>query len=117
MVEDVANADQPFGLADLVLSAFIRIATNPRVFKPPTPMDAAIAFAAALRQAPAAVMVSPGPRHWDLFVGLCRDSGATGNLVSDAYFAALALEHDVEWVTTDRDYGRFPGLRHRHPLN
>ena len=48
---------------------------------------------------------------------LARDgSGAKGNLIPDAYFAALAIEWGCEWVTTDRDYARFPGLKWRHPL-
>jgi hypothetical protein len=42
---------------------------------------------------------------------------ATGALVPDAYFAALAIESGSEWVTADRDYARFPGLRWRHPLD
>ena len=41
---------------------------------------------------------------------------ATGNLVPDAYIAALASESGAELITTDRDYARFPGLRWRHPL-
>jgi predicted nucleic acid-binding protein len=36
--------------------------------------------------------------------------------VSDAYLAALAIEHGCEWITTDRDFSRFPGLKWRHPL-
>jgi hypothetical protein len=38
-------------------------------------------------------------------------------MVTDAYFAALALESGCEWVTTDRDYARFAGLAWRHPLS
>ena len=47
---------------------------------------------------------------------LCEAPGAKGNLITDAYFAALAIESGAEWITTDRDYARFPGLRWRHPL-
>jgi hypothetical protein len=36
--------------------------------------------------------------------------------VPDAYFAALAIESGNEWVTADRGYGRYPGLRWRHPF-
>ncbi|HEX5138283.1 MAG TPA: PIN domain-containing protein [Planctomycetota bacterium] len=46
---------------------------------------------------------------------LCRAAGARGNLVPDAYFAALAIESGCEWVTTDRDYSRFLGFRWCHP--
>lgn len=116
-LQDVIDSAEPFGLSELVLSAFIRIGTNPRVFKPPTPMAEAVEFTQELRQAPGTVLVAPGPRHWDIFLDLCCASAATGNLVSDAYFAALALEHNMEWITTDTDYERFPGLRHRHPLS
>jgi hypothetical protein len=52
----------------------------------------------------------------EIFTDLCRAAGARGNIVPDAYFAALALESGSEWQTTDRDYSRFPGLRWRHPL-
>ncbi|MEN8162417.1 MAG: PIN domain-containing protein, partial [Myxococcota bacterium] len=40
-----------------------------------------------------------------------------GNLIPDAWFAALAIESGSEWITTDRDYARFPGLRWSHPLD
>lgn len=90
--------------------------THPRVFSPPTPIERALEFADALRGQPNCVVLAPGPRHWDIFTRLCRAVGAKGNLVPDAYLAALAIETGSEWVTTDRDYSRFPGLRWRHPL-
>jgi predicted nucleic acid-binding protein len=34
-----------------------------------------------------------------------------GPMVTDAYFAALAIEWGCEWVTLDRDYARFAGLK------
>ena len=55
-------------------------------------------------------------RHWEIFTRLCSVAGAKGNLVPDAYFAALAIESGSEWITTDRDYSRFPHLSWRHPL-
>ncbi|PYQ24292.1 MAG: hypothetical protein DMF79_02095 [Acidobacteria bacterium] len=53
---------------------------------------------------------------WEIFKRFCRDYGIRGSLVADAYFAALAVESGSEWVTTDRDFARFPELRWRHPL-
>ena len=108
--------EEPYGVSDLVLSSFLRIVTNPRVFKQPTPMEVALAFAEAVRAQPNCVPVEPGQRHWGIFIGLCRSGGVKGNLVPDAYLAALAIESGSEWVTTDRDFSRFPGLRWRHPL-
>ena len=115
-LEDTANGDEPLGLSDLVLSGFLRVVTHPRVFIAPSPMKAALAFTEELRGLPNCVQVQPGPRHWEIFTRLCRGSAVKGNLVPDAYLAALAIESGSEWITTDRDYGRFPGLRSRHPL-
>jgi hypothetical protein len=115
-LEETVSADAAFGLSELVLSSFLRVVTHPRVFKTPTPLAEALTFTEALRAQPQCVLVQPGPRHWRVFEGLCRVSGARGNLVADAYLAALAIESGCEWVTTDRDYSRFPGLRLRHPL-
>ena len=115
-VEAMALGPEAFGLCDQVLSGFLRVVTHPRIFDPPSPLAEAIRFVEALRSRPNAVRVVPGPRHWSLFTGLCRNVEARGNLVPDAWFAALAIECGGEWITTDRDYARFPGLRWRHPL-
>lgn len=112
----VATAEEPFGISELVLSAIVRIVTNPRVFKVTTPLEMALEFTDELRQRPNAVCLRAGARHWEIFQRLCRQSGATGKLVADAYHAALAIEHGCEWITTDADFARFPGLRWRHPL-
>jgi predicted nucleic acid-binding protein len=58
-----------------------------------------------------------GERHWSLFLKLCHKADCHGNMVQDAYLAALALEHGCGWITTDRDFARFPELVWRHPLN
>lgn len=109
-------ADAPFGLTAAVLVRFVRVVTHPRVFSPPTPLESALAFVEALRSEPNAVFLSPGARHWDIFTRICRAAGARGNLVPDAYLAALAIENGSELVTADRGFARFPGLSWRHPL-
>lgn len=115
-LEEALNSDEPFGVSDLVLSSFLRVVTHPGVFRPPTPFAVALSFAEVVRASDNAVLVTPGPRHWNIFHRLCTESEATGNLVPDAYLAALAIESGCEWITTDRDYARFKGLRWRHPL-
>jgi toxin-antitoxin system PIN domain toxin len=111
------ESDQAFGMCDLVLARFLRIVTHPKIFKTPTPLADALHAVAKLRDQPNCVWVTPGARHWEIFVRLCREAGVKGNLITDAYLAALAIETGSEWVTTDRDYSRFPGLRWRHPLD
>jgi uncharacterized protein len=116
-LEATVNGDAAYGVCDLVLSGFLRVVTHPRVFHQPSPLESALDFAAALRDRPNCVVVAPGPRHWEIVARLCRDTDAKGNLIADAYLAALAIETGSEWITTDRDYARFPGLRWRHPLS
>ena len=116
-LESAIESDQPYGVADIVLSGFLRVVTHPKIFAQPTPLPTAIAFCEVLRGQPHATVLSPGPRHWQLFIGLCTGAGARGNLIPDAYLAALAIETSSEWITTDGDYRRFPGLRLRHPLD
>ena len=115
-VQTMVDGEEPFGLADVVLSGFIRVATHPRIWDPPASVPEALAFVHALLGAPNAVRVAPGERHWELFERMCLEGSARGNLVSDAYLSALAIESGSELVTADRDFGRFPGLRWRHPL-
>lgn len=116
-LEELVNSDQTYGLSDLVLSGFLRIVTHPKVFNPPSTMDKALAFVQQLREQPNFTMINSGPRHWDIFFRLCKTTDIKGNLVPDAFFAALAIESGSEWVTADRDYHRFPGLRIRHPFS
>ena len=115
-LEGVVNADEAYAVSDLVLSGFVRVVTHPRVFREPSPLPDALAFAGQLLDQPHCVSVRPGPWHWEIFARLCRESGARGNLVPDAFLAALAIEAGCEWITTDRDFSRFKGLRWRHPL-
>ena len=108
--------EQAYGLTDLVLSGFLRVVTHPRVFTPPSSLKQALAFIHEIRNQPNCVLIQPGTRHWAIFENLCLSANAKGNLVPDAYLAAIAIESGSEWITTDRDYSRFPGLHWRHPL-
>jgi toxin-antitoxin system PIN domain toxin len=115
-LQGLVDSDEAYAVSDQVLSGFLRIVTHRRVFHPATPIEAALAFAVAFRNRPNAVPVAPGARHWELFTRLCQEVGAKGNLVPDAWLAALAIERGCEFITTDRDFARFPSLRWRHPL-
>jgi predicted nucleic acid-binding protein len=77
----------------------------------PSPPEEAFRFCDTLLGQPHCQIVEPGERHWDLFRRLCLETNTHGSRVTDAWFAALAIEWGCEWVTMDRDYARFPGLR------
>lgn len=111
----IVAGEARYALSTQVLSGVIRIVTHPKVFVQPSEPRAALRFCQALLDQSHCKLVSPGERHWGIFQRLLTAGRARGNLVSDAWFAALAIETGCEWVTLDRDYARFPGLRWRRP--
>ena len=113
-LERALRGRERVGLSELVLSGVLRVLTHPRVFDPPTPNEAAVAFVDALLAQPASVVLRPGDGHWRIFRGLSTSLRLTGNRIPDAYHAALAIEHGCEWVTLDRGFSAYPGLR---PVN
>lgn len=115
-LEALVNGDEAYGMSPQVLCSVIRIATHSRVYVAPSPLDDALAFARVLLEQPWCTVVTPGPRHFVIFEDLCRAAVVTGNLVQDAWFAALAIESGCEWTTTDGDFARFSGLRWRRPF-
>jgi len=114
-LDSVTKGTERFGISDFVLSAFVRLVTNRRIFRTPTPLPEALAFADAVRSNSNAVRIAPGPAHWGIFERLCREVNAAGNDVPDAFLAALAMEHDCVWVTSDSGFARFRGLALKSP--
>ena len=115
-LESVVNGEATYGMSPLVLSSFLRILTNRRIYQPPDPLEKVLAFADVLLGQPHCQIIHPGPRHWRIFCDLCRQTNVSGGLVPDAWFAALAIESGCEWITLDRDFRRFDGLRWRTPF-
>lgn len=115
-LEATVNSDMAYGVSPQVLASVIRVTTHPRIFVQPSKLTDALAFTVALLDQPHCQVVEPGPRHWSIFTDLCRRANATGNIVQDAWLAALAIEFGCEWITTDRDFARFQGLRWRTPV-
>jgi uncharacterized protein len=115
-VEETINSGGAYGVSELVLSGFVRVVTHPKVFERPTPLAVALDAVNQIRGQPQAVPVRPGPRHWGIFEKLLRLIKGNGNLVADAYHAALAIESGCDWITTDKGFSRFPELRARHPF-
>ena len=71
-LEDCVGSHQAYGLAESVLAGFLRVVTNPKVFKEPSPLDSALRFTDELRNQANCVLVAPGRRHWEVFASLCR---------------------------------------------
>lgn len=115
-LEATLAGEARYAVSELVLSSFIRVVTHPKVFNAPSSLHDALMFAEQVREQPNAFLVEPGERHWSIFRRLCIEAKVRGNLVPDAYLAALAIESGCEWITTDRDFSRFPGLKWRSPV-
>jgi len=113
----VLIGEEPVALFEPVLAAVLRIATHPAIYRTPAPREVVEKYIAALQAAPAAILLRAGERHWNLFIDLCRRADCRGNMVQDAYLAALALEYGCAWITSDRDFARFAQLIWRHPLD
>ena len=113
-LESAVDAPEPVGLTDAVAAGYVRVVTHPRVFAEPTPLTLALSHVGDL-QAAGAIRVSPGRMYWSIFHQLCLEADARGNLVADAAHAATAIEAGATWMSLDRDFARFPGLRWRTP--
>lgn len=104
------------GLPWLVLLAFLRLTTNPRVVRSPLPVGQALAFVDRWLQQPYVAPVNPGERHWLILNQLLDTSGTAGNLANDAHVAAIAIEQGCTVYSADNDFKRFGGLQHVNPL-
>jgi len=97
------------------LAALVRVTTSRRVYGSPSSLDVAFGFCHDLLAQPHCQVVEPRERHWEIFTRLCIETDTRGGDVAGAWYAALAIEWGCEWITLDRDYARFPGLRWRTP--
>jgi uncharacterized protein len=111
----LAEGPAPFALSELVLHGFVRVATNRKIFDPPSTTTQVFRFLDALLERPGCCVIRPGLDHWGIFRRLCAAGELKGNLVADAAHAAVAIESGCEWVTADTDFARFaPSLRWMH---
>lgn len=99
-----------------VISAFIRIGTNPRVFECPLSLEQAINRVQSWIDQPCIRIIRPTERHWTVFKQLLTEYQAAANLVTDAHLAALAIEHGCALASTDFDFARFSKLKWINPL-
>ncbi|MDW7712023.1 MAG: type II toxin-antitoxin system VapC family toxin [Deferrisomatales bacterium] len=114
--DEQLSGASPVCLSWPVIGAFVRIGTNPRIFRRPLTLGEALHRIQSWLEQPCTRVVVPTQRHWAVFRELLERGQATGNLVPDAHLAALAVEHGCELCSSDTDFVRFPGLTWRNPL-
>ena len=114
--DEQLSGTTPVALSWPVITAFIRIATNPRLQQRPLTLREAIDRVRSwLEQACVRILV-PTDDHWRIFQEMLHAGSATGNLVTDARLAALAVEHNCTLYSADSDFARFRSLAWKNPL-
>lgn len=106
-------ACEPFLFLSSVAASFLRLVTNPRIFKTPATVEDAWRFIGVLEEHPGAFYVDIDAMTFGVFKHLCLVGSCIGNTVPDALLAASAIRHNAELLTADAGFGRFPGLRYR----
>jgi toxin-antitoxin system PIN domain toxin len=109
-LNDVVTGESRFALSKLALGAVVRITTEPRGHRQPASLADAFGFCDDLLAQPHCAVIEPGEHHWEIFRRLCVETNTRGRAITDAWYAALAIEWGCEWVTFDRDFLKFPGL-------
>jgi hypothetical protein len=115
-LEAAINGERPVGLCWVVVNAFLRLTTKPGLFERPLTIDEAWELVDAWREHPNVRVVQETEEHARLWSELLRGAGAGGDLTTDAWIAAIALEHGASVLTLDSDFTRFAGLRCESPL-
>ena len=116
-IAELAEGTGQWAVPGPCLYEFLAIVTHPRIWSPPTPLEAALEQVAAWSESPGLVLLPESPGSWDRLAALCRDARVSGPLVHDARIAALCIHHGVDELwTADRDFSRFPALKTRNPL-
>ncbi len=115
-IESARSGEETLGLADAVLGGFLRIVTNHRIFRDPTPLDTALDYVRGLQLSPSAIRAEPTNRVWGIFAELAKDVGARANTIPDTFLAAAAIDLNATMVTADKGFAKFARLRCAHPL-
>lgn len=110
------SGSEPVALCWPVLTAFLRIGTNPRILRRPLTLRESSARVQSWLDQPCVRMIQPTDGHWEIFQRLLHEGRAAANLVSDAHLAALAIEHNCTLCSTDADFARFKSVKWFNPL-
>jgi uncharacterized protein len=103
------------GLAWATMLGFVRITTNRKIVARPLTVEAVTQRLEDWLALPHVHIAAPSDSHFPRLRAQLERLGTAGNLTTDAHLAVLALEHGAEIVSYDRDFARFPGVRHRLP--
>lgn len=113
----LAEGAKPWGIPVSCLHEFMAVATNPRIFKPASKPEQALAQVDAWLASPQAHVLHSGAQHWQTLAELTRKGKLSGGQFHDARIAAICIENGVSVLwSADRDFGRFKALKTTNPL-
>ncbi|KAB2850799.1 MAG: type II toxin-antitoxin system VapC family toxin [Hyphomicrobiaceae bacterium] len=110
------GGEEPVGLPWTVLNGFLRLTTRGGILQRPLPVDTALRLVDDWLRIDNILVPRETPHHWTILKRILAETGAGGNLVTDAHLAALAIGHGAILATCDSDFARFVGLRWLSPL-
>lgn len=113
----IAEGELPWAIPWPCLHEFLAIVTHPRIYRPPTPMPAAVDQVDAWLESPGLTLLAEGDGYWPALRMAVLDGLVLGPQVHDARIAALCRHHGISTLcTADRDFSRFPELTIQNPL-
>lgn len=113
---DQLDGDRRIGMPWLSLGAFLRIATNPRIYELPLDPVEAWGYIEDWLANDMVWVPTSTERHAEILGELVKRYQLRGNLIPDAQLAALAIEHGLEVCSADTDFARFTEIRWGNPL-
>ncbi len=113
---ELVQSDETIALPWVTIWAFLRIATNHRIWSNPLSSGQVFDIINAWLAQPGLILLQPGQRHAEILQRLVTAHGASGPLVTDAVLASLAIENGASLASTDQHFRRFPDLQWINPL-
>ncbi|MFN0304719.1 MAG: type II toxin-antitoxin system VapC family toxin [Burkholderiales bacterium] len=117
LLEGLAQGMAPWSVPWPCVHEFIAVVTNARIFRTPTPIDAALTEIRKLAALSHVSLLAEGEGYLEKLEPIAMRARVQGGAIHDARIAAICLYHGVsELWSADRDFTRFPVLSVRNPL-
>jgi toxin-antitoxin system PIN domain toxin len=96
---------------------FLAVVTNPRIFKPPSRIETAIAQVEIWLESPVLKLIGESGAYWRTLAEILRQGKIVGPKVHDARIAAICRSHGIrELWSADRDFSRMRSVKVTNPL-
>lgn len=116
-LQELAEGSALWGIPWPCLHEFLAIATHPRIFAPPTPLERALDQVEAWLGSPSLALLAEDETYWQRLRPMLEAARIAGPQIHDARIAAICMAHGVrELWSADRDFGRFRELAVVNPL-